>query len=307
MNTSSTKFKVRLGLFVIVGLVIFAFAIFLIGRQKHLFDPVFKLNTAFNNISGLQIGNNVRFSGINVGTVENIRIINDSTVRVDIIVKKSTQPFIKADCQATIGSEGLIGDKMLVITQGSESTKMVSDGQYISSQEPLEMEQIIKSLNVTAQNAETISEQLVEIMIGINHGDGTIGRLIRDTLIAENINQTIVNFKRTSYNLDENIDSMMVSVNLATENILISSVQLADIMQNLNHQDGIVGKLIKDTVLANEVQETITNLKESGSKFSNTMEAINNSLLFRRYFRKKAEKEEQLRLDSISAVDIKTP
>ena len=57
--------------------MIFVFAIFLIGKQKNLFNPVFKLTTTFNNISGLQVGNNIRFSGINVGTVDNINIIND--------------------------------------------------------------------------------------------------------------------------------------------------------------------------------------------------------------------------------------
>jgi phospholipid/cholesterol/gamma-HCH transport system substrate-binding protein len=301
MNTNTTKFKVRLGLFVVVGFIIFAFAIFLIGRQRHLFDPIFKLTTTFNNISGLQIGNNIRFSGINVGTVDNIKIINDSTVQVDMILKKSIQSFIKADCQATIGSEGLIGNKMLIITQGSTLTKAVSSGQMISSQEPLEMETIITSLNVTAQNAETISKQLVEIMIGINQGDGTIGRLIRDTSIAENINQTIINFEKTSYNLDKNIDSMMVSVNQATDNILISSVELSQIMKNINEQDGTIGKLIRDSIMANEVQLTILSLKQSGDRFSNTMEAINNSFLFRRYFRKKAERERHEELDSLNS------
>ena len=77
MDTHSQKFKIRLGLFIIGGLVIFVFAIFLIGKQKNLFNPVFKLTTTFNNISGLQVGNNIRFSGINVGTVDNINIIND--------------------------------------------------------------------------------------------------------------------------------------------------------------------------------------------------------------------------------------
>ncbi len=113
------------------GLVIFVIAIFIIGKQENLFDPVFKITTTFNNVSGLEVGSNIRFSGINVGTVDNIRIINDSTVRVDMLIKRSVQQFIKNDCEAGIGSAGIIGDRILIITQGSDDAPVVKDGAYI--------------------------------------------------------------------------------------------------------------------------------------------------------------------------------
>src|SRR6187431_219686 len=100
MDTKTNKFKVRLGLFVAGGLTLFILAIFIIGKQKNLFNPVFKLTSTFKNVSGLQVGNNIRFSGINVGTVDNITIINDSTVRVDMMIRKEVQQFIKEDCEA---------------------------------------------------------------------------------------------------------------------------------------------------------------------------------------------------------------
>jgi phospholipid/cholesterol/gamma-HCH transport system substrate-binding protein len=127
METQSTSFKIRLGLFIAAGLLFFLIAIFLIGRQKNLFDPVFKLTTTFYNISGLHVGNNVRFSGIDVGTVERIIQINDTAVSVDMIVKKSVQPFIKNDSKAAIGSEGIIGDRVLIITQGTSEAGSVKD------------------------------------------------------------------------------------------------------------------------------------------------------------------------------------
>ena len=119
METYTQKFKVRLGLFVAGGLTLFVLAIFLIGKQKNLFNPVFKLSATFYNVSGLQVGNNIRFSGINVGTVNNINIINDSTVSVEMLIRKNVRQFIKSDCMVAIGSEGLIGDRLLIITQGS--------------------------------------------------------------------------------------------------------------------------------------------------------------------------------------------
>lgn len=205
MDTQTSKFKVRLGLFVAGGLTLLVIAIFLIGKQKNLFNPVFRLTTEFYSVSGLQVGNNIRFSGINVGTVDNIKIISDSTVLVDMIIRKDVQPFIKTDCEAAIGSEGIIGDRILIITQGSSTASSVKAGQFISSIEPVETDAIIASLHVTAENAEIISDQLAEIMTKINHGNGTLGRLIQDSTIAENINQTIVNLKKSSKGLDENM------------------------------------------------------------------------------------------------------
>ena len=207
MDPHSPKFKVRLGLFIAGGLALFVIAIFLIGKQKNLFNPVFKLTTTFYNVSGLQVGSNIRFSGINVGTVDNIKIINDSTVRVDMLIKKNVQQFIKTDCEAGIGSAGIIGDRILIITQGSSDAPLAKDGQQIVSKEPVETDAIMASLKVTADNAAIVSDQLAEIMTKVNSGTGTLGRLIQDSTMAENVNQTIVNLKKSSKGLDENMNA----------------------------------------------------------------------------------------------------
>ncbi|MEI8046791.1 MAG: MlaD family protein [Bacteroidota bacterium] len=212
METHSQKYKVRLGLFVAGGLALFVLAIFIIGKQKNLFNPVFKLTTTFYNVSGLQVGNNIRFSGINVGTVDQIIIINDSTVRVDMLVRKEVHQFIKSDCQVAIGSEGIIGDRLLIITQGSTDAKLAKEGQKLASTEPVETDAIMASLDITAYNAGIITNQLAEIMTKINSGNGTLGRLIEDSTIAENLNQTIVNLKTSSKGLDENMKAAKHSI-----------------------------------------------------------------------------------------------
>jgi phospholipid/cholesterol/gamma-HCH transport system substrate-binding protein len=214
METHSQKFKVRLGLFIAGGLAVFVIAIFIIGKQDNLFDPVFKLTTTFYNVSGLEVGSNVRFSGINVGTVDNIKIINDTTVRVDMLIKKNVQQFIKKDCLAGIGSAGIIGDRILIITQGSYDAPLIKDGEDIESKEPVETVAIMESMQITADNAAIISYQLAEIMININSGQGTLGRLIQDSSIAENIDRTIINLRKSSRGLSENM-------NAAKENFLL--------------------------------------------------------------------------------------
>jgi phospholipid/cholesterol/gamma-HCH transport system substrate-binding protein len=214
MDTQSANFKARLGLFVIIGIALFILAIFIVGKQRNLFNPVFRLSTTFQNVSGLQVGNNIRFSGINVGTVDNITIINDSAVLVEMIIRQEVKRFIKEDCVVTLGSEGIIGDRVLVISQGSFDAALVTDGQELPSIEPVETDAIMASLMVTAENAEIITNELAEIFVKINSGKGALGRLIQDTVIAENINQTIVNLKKSSKGLDENMEA-------AKENILL--------------------------------------------------------------------------------------
>jgi len=208
MDTHSPQFKVRLGMFVAGGLALFVLAIFIIGKQKNLFNPVYKLTTTFYNVSGLQVGNNIRFSGIVVGTVDNITIINDSTVKVTMLVKKEVKQFIKSDSEVAVGSEGLIGDRLLVISQGSFEAPLAREGEQLGSIEPVETDAIMSSLKVTAENAEIITQELAEIMTKINNGDGTLGRLIQDTTIARNIDQTIINLKKSSKGLDENMQAV---------------------------------------------------------------------------------------------------
>ena len=353
METHSQKFKVRLGLFVTGGLALFVLAIFIIGKQKNLFNPVIKLNTTFYNISGLQVGNNIRLSGINVGTVDNIRIINDSTVSVDMLIKKEVKQFIKSDCIVSIGSEGLIGDRMLIISQGSTEAPFVEEGQLLASIEPVETDAIIASLQVTAVTAEIISQQISEIVTKINSGRGTIGRLIHDTLISYNLRQTMENlndgtkglgeimeaakhnflirgyFKNKENELkklsadsvrrrtkndydsalvaDENtitseepaeLDEIISSLQVTAGSAEVIAKQLENMMLYINEGNGTIGRLIQDSTVAQDFDQTMVNLKNSSKGLDENMEALKHNFLFRGYFKRKDREALKMKADS---------
>ncbi len=305
MENHTPPFKARLGIFIAVGIAIFVIAIFIIGKQQHLFNPVFKITTNFNNISGLQAGNTIRFSGIEVGIVDNIQIINDSTVQVDMLVRRDVQQFIKADSYASISSSGIIGDKIIVITQGSQNAPLAKDGQHIFSKEPLETDDIMKSLKTSAESAEVITLQLAEIMMNINSGQGTLGRLIQDSTIAENINLTIENFRKSSEGLDETIEvtkenvfAFMVSLQKTAGKTEVASNQLGEIMTKINRGEGAIGMLLKDTSIVNNIDETIINLKESSIGLNENMEALKHNFLFRGYYRRQLKENEKLRIET---------
>ena len=300
MENYSPTFKARLGLFIFVGLAIFIIAIFYIGKQQNLFNPVFKVSANFQNISGLQVGNNVRFSGINVGTVDNIRIINDTTVQVAMLIRRNVQEFIKADSEAAIGSSGIIGDRIVIIAQGSTRAATVTDGQHINSIEPVETDAIIASLQVTAGHAEVITYQLAEVMENINSGKGMLGRLIVDSTIAENVNQTIANFMKSSEGLDETIEvtkenvfEFMEKLQLTVATTEIASNALGEIMVKVNSGEGTLGMLIQDTVVAHNLSQTMYNMAETSEGLDEIVDALKNSFFFRRYYRKLDEERKR--------------
>lgn len=201
------NYKIKLGLFVTAGIIIFFLAIFIIGKQKNLFDPVFEVKANFQNVSGLQVGNTVRFSGINVGTVDKITIINDSTVQVKMLVKNDVQKFIKEDSEAAIGSEGIIGDKLIVLSRGGSSQKTIKEGQLIASSEPVETDAIMESLQITADNAAIATGEITEILAKVNSGKGSLGKLINDDSMANDLDATMTNLKTSTKKLDENMEA----------------------------------------------------------------------------------------------------
>lgn len=207
MENHSQSFKLRLGLFITGGIALLVIAIFILGKQKNLWNPVYLLTTDFYNVSGLQVGNNVRFSGIDVGTVDNIRIVDDSTVRVDLLIQKDVQRFIKIDSEISIGSEGIIGDRIITISHGSSGAAMAREGFHLYSNEPVETDAIIASLEVTAGYAEVIADQVAEIMIKINSGQGALGMLIQDSTLAKDLDRTMTNIRKSSKGLEENMEA----------------------------------------------------------------------------------------------------
>ncbi len=203
----SAGYKWKLGIFVAAGFLLFVAAIFYIGTQKNMFGSTIRIRTQFNSVSGLMVGNNVRFSGINVGTVDNIQLLTDTSVLVEFVVEKDAQKFIKRDAVASIASEGLMGDRMIVISPGTDDNQPIADNGVMRSVPPVETDAIIASLQVTAENAEIITGELAGMMFKINNGNGAISRLLTDTAVGDDLSETMNNLKQGSEKLNESMDA----------------------------------------------------------------------------------------------------
>ena len=206
MKTSG-GLKWKLGLFIVVGSVLLVFGLFFIGKQKNVFVSVFPIKAVFSNVSGLKVGNNVRFGGIAVGTVDGIQLLTDTSVQVNMNIKSEVRKFIKQDASASIGSDGLVGDRVVLISPGSMNREPVKDNEILVSHAPVETEQIMAGLKTSADNAAIITQQLAEVAYKVNHGRGIISRLLGDSSLGNNLNATMVNLKKGSAGLNENMEA----------------------------------------------------------------------------------------------------
>src|SRR4051812_7579627 len=146
---ANTKRNIRLGIFVIAGTVLLIAALYLIGSKQNLFGNSFRLQARFYNVGGLMQGNNVRFAGIDVGTVEWVRIENDTVVLVSMLLDKDVQKFIRKNAVATVGTDGLMGNKLVNINSGGDLAPQVENGDEIRSRRPVEMDEMVRTLDVT--------------------------------------------------------------------------------------------------------------------------------------------------------------
>jgi phospholipid/cholesterol/gamma-HCH transport system substrate-binding protein len=190
--------KIRLGVFISLGIVLFILAIYFIGERQQLFRSTFHVSGIFKDVVGLQAGNNVRFSGINVGTVENIRIISDTSVIVELLIDESTRKFIKKDAVASIGSEGLMGNKVLIISPGTGGKLEIENNDTVLTAQPINMDDILISLKTTIDHTSQITNDLSKITNNIQSGSGTIGKLLMDRTWAQSFDSTFINLKEGS-------------------------------------------------------------------------------------------------------------
>jgi phospholipid/cholesterol/gamma-HCH transport system substrate-binding protein len=206
--------KIRLGIFVSISITLFIVGIYLIGQRQQLFSKTFHINGIFKDIKGLQVGNNVHFSGINVGIVEGIQQITDSTVRVDMLIDDGTRKFMKKNAKALIGSDGLMGNKIVIIIPGPSCAQEISDNDIVETTKSVSMDDILVKIKVTADNAANITDDLSDIMQNIHDGKGTIGKLLMDSALAKNVDDALVNIKQGAGGFKKNMDA-------ASHNVLI--------------------------------------------------------------------------------------
>jgi len=221
MKTTSGQ-KIKIGIFTFIGLLVLVLAIFFIGSRKNLFSSTFNIYGTFKNVNGLTVGNNVRFAGINVGVVEAINIETDSSVRVDLTLNNSVKKFIKKDSKMSIGSDGLMGDKLVVIAPGGiTSTEVIKDGGQLTAVNPMDVDKMMVKLTKVADNAASLTEGLSQIVAKVNSGKGSIGRLLNSDKLSRDLEGTVQQAKTTMKNVHTTTSTLNEDLTAAQHNFLL--------------------------------------------------------------------------------------
>lgn len=302
--------KLRLGSFVLIGTIIFITGVYLIGQRQDMFKKTFTLSSYFQNVNGLQKGNNVRYSGIDIGTVRDITMVNDSTIKVDMSIEEKIISHIKKNAIATIGSDGLVGNMIVNIVPGRGISEVIKNEDIIESYSKIGTDDILNTLNTSSENAAILTSDLLKITNSITEGKGTIGVLLNDTIMAQDLKQSIANLKmasRGASNTISELNSIVSSIKTDDNTVLgmllndsISGKKLKDIVINLetssteietllnnvntivdnfNSSEGTYNYIVKDTSLVNSLKSTLKNVNEGTDKFNQNMEADRKSVV----------------------------
>ncbi|TXD48657.1 MlaD family protein [Polaribacter sp. IC073] len=315
--------KIRVGLFVVLGTGILLTALYFIGNRQHIFSKNLQLYAVFQNVNGLQLGNNVRYSGINVGTVSSIEMINNKEIIVQMMVEEKTGAFIKKDAIASIGSDGLVGSMVINIIPGKENLQPVISTDTITSYSKIGTDDMLTTLNVTNENAALLTAGLLKITNKILKGEGALGALITDSLLTKDIRATLINLKQTTNGANRLIGSLnskfskidmkesAVGVLLTdtivgnqAKNVFLqlenSSVKISEATKTLNEMiskisttENTFNYLTKDEMLPKIIDSTMVEIKEASKKLNENMEALKHNFFFRGYFKKQARIEKR--------------
>ena len=272
MNKES-GYQWKLGMFVIIGLVLFVTTIYFVGKQKNLFGATFELNSKFNSVNGLEVGNNVRFSGINIGTVEEIEFLTDTSVVIKLVIKEEVRKYIKKDAIASISSDGLMGDKVLTISSGKNSNVIVEDNDNIASKQAIEMDDLMVSVKKSVDNAGVITAQLAQFSYSMNNGNGALSKLVSDEEFGNSIKNMVTNLENSSNEFEK-------------------------FTVKMNNGKGALSKFVTDEKMGRMIDSTLTNVKKGTEGLNEVIEAAKHNFLLRGYFNKKKRAEDK-KLDDL--------
>jgi phospholipid/cholesterol/gamma-HCH transport system substrate-binding protein len=315
MRKSNSQ-KISLGLFIIISTFILVFALYFIGNRQNLFGKTFKISAVFNNVNGLILGNNVRYSGINVGTVKAITMVNDTTISVDMIIEDKFLKHIKKNAVAGISSDGLVGSMVINIAPSKDNALPLSPGDTIKSYSKISTNDMLETLNTTNDNMSLLTSDLLKITTSIKTGKGTLGMLVNDSTLANGLKNTITNIQSASknaskslsefnkiikaMNYDESIAALLFSDSIAATEMksIISSLNKSsseidsvitsvnELVLTIKNGDGTLNYLVNDTLLVKNIDETTKNIKEGSVLLNENLEALKHNFFFRGYFKK---------------------
>lgn len=324
MDPNVIKQNIKLGAFVLAGLVLFFVSIAFMGKQGTLFNKTFTVSAVFKNVEGLKDGDAVWLSGVRIGIVKNVKIVDEGKVIVSMSLRERQNEFIKKNATATVGSDGLVGNKIVVIRPGTDQ-EIIHDEDTINSFSPTDTQELFNIAKDVGTNTKSITEDLKVITAKLNKGEGIVGELLHEGELSTELRQLINSLKMASQNTNrataelqgmmheintgdglltklirdttyvDSFEKTLANVKEVGENSKTISNNLKDIIKKMDNDDNALGVLLADTTFARKLRTTLDNAKSASGKLDENMEALQHNFLLRGYFRRQAKAKEKER------------
>ena len=306
----------RLGLFVLAGTIVLALGLYLLGSKRNLFSSTITVEGTFRQVNGLRPGNNVRYMGINVGTVEHISIVNDTAVRVEMAIRADDAAHIRDNVMATIGSDGLMGNRLVELVPTNSEGAPIADGTVLRTSVPLDTDVMLKTLDRTNDNLAVITDE-VRILATKLNTPGNAVDLLSDTLLAADLAMALTELREAASNAraaTQGIDDMLGDVrsgkgvigallsdpaaetqvrtmlkNLehVSDSLQAATADLSRFSGALNKPGGLAYTLVADTAFAQDVRNTVVRLDTGAALLNEDLRALQRNWFFRKYFKEK--------------------
>lgn len=322
--------NIKLGTLVLAGLLLFIGTLYIIGKNENYFGSNFELKARFTDVNGLMTGNNIRFAGIQAGTVKRITLLNDTAIEVTLLLDNALRPFIRNNALASIGSEGLMGNKIINIQPIPGRATLVQPGDRLPVEKVIGTDEMLATLAKTNNNIEDISEDLKGTIRRINSST-TLWTILNDGSLARNLRSSLASISQASENanaLTADLHTIIADtrsgkgavgallrdtalssgLTQAVENIrsagartdqLVASLNatIQDLHNNISDGQGAVHTLLKDPSLAANLNASMENIRLGTAAFNQDMEALKHNFLLRGFFRKQEKKQKKTNPD----------
>jgi len=320
MNESPNKRAILVGVFVLVGIVFLIAGILTIGNLRQTFSTKLHVTTLFDDVNGLQKGNNIWFSGVKIGTVKKVEFYGDSQVRVIMSIDEKAQQFIRTDAKVKVSTDGFIGNKILVIYGGSSTARAIEENDTLGVEKTFSTEDILNTLQENNKNLLTITGNLKTISTNLTEGKGSIGKLIKDESLYYDLAATGASLKNASETANQALNSLSLFTSglnkkgtlanqLVTDTVVFSSLKksarrlkvitdtaavlISGLNRAMHNPKTPAGVLLHDEEAGTHVKSTLKNLDSGSKKLDEDLEAAQHSFLLRRYFKKEAKKNKK--------------
>ncbi|HWC55038.1 MAG TPA: MlaD family protein [Chitinophagaceae bacterium] len=323
--SKKTSSNIKLGIFVLSGLAFLILMLYLIGKNENLFGSSFELKARFQNVQGLRSGNNIRYSGIQSGTVKKINILNDTTIEVVMLIDKKMKKYIRKSAIASIGTDGLMGNKLVNIYPSKEPAALVEDGDILQIRKTIDTDDMLQTLAKTNNDVSVIASELKSTVQRINNSTAA-WKILNDESLPQNIRSSVANIRAatakanemvnnfntlitdvkngkgslgailTDSSIAQNLNEAILKIKSVGEDADSLSAELNKAVQQVRSQvvdgKGTVTALLKDSTLVGNINKSLSNIQNGTDSFNEIMNAVKKSFLFRGYF-KKLEKQKQ--------------